>query len=113
MIPNFYARSKFSSTWCLNGFFIIPPCILEWTLYSFIIFRENSGRNGSIISQATSARYSVEQKDDLKLSLRVSRHEEVFQVNLIFVEPSKNVLHWNMHFGIFVTIRVITFVTTA
>ncbi|KAM3726779.1 Chromatin assembly factor 1 subunit [Dirofilaria immitis] len=37
--------------------------------------KESSGRNGSIISQATSTRYSVEQKDDLKLSLRVSRHE--------------------------------------
>uniref|UniRef100_A0A915PZI2 Bm8830 n=1 Tax=Setaria digitata TaxID=48799 RepID=A0A915PZI2_9BILA len=37
--------------------------------------KESSGRNGSIISQATSTRYSVEQKDDLKLSLRVSRQE--------------------------------------
>ncbi|EFO22405.1 hypothetical protein LOAG_06084 [Loa loa] len=37
--------------------------------------KDSSGRNGSIISQATSTRYSVEQKDDLKLSLRVSRHE--------------------------------------
>ncbi|KAL3981667.1 hypothetical protein ACH3XW_43985 [Acanthocheilonema viteae] len=37
--------------------------------------KESSGRNGNIISQATSTRYSVEQKDDLKLSLRVSRHE--------------------------------------
>ncbi|KAK6109857.1 hypothetical protein QQG55_37640 [Brugia pahangi] len=37
--------------------------------------KESSGRNGSIISQATSTRYSVEQKDDLKLSLRVSRHK--------------------------------------
>uniref|UniRef100_A0A8R1TVP0 Uncharacterized protein n=1 Tax=Onchocerca volvulus TaxID=6282 RepID=A0A8R1TVP0_ONCVO len=37
--------------------------------------KESSSRNGSIISQATSTRYSVEQKDDLKLSLRVSRHE--------------------------------------
>ncbi|EJW70873.1 hypothetical protein WUBG_18220 [Wuchereria bancrofti] len=46
-----------------------------------MIFRESSGRNGSIISQAASTMYSVEQKDDLKLSLRVSRHEHGYHMN--------------------------------
>ncbi|CAG9535672.1 unnamed protein product [Cercopithifilaria johnstoni] len=43
--------------------------------------KESSGRNGSIISQATSTRYSVEQKDDLKLSLRVSGHKVSSEAN--------------------------------
>ncbi|VDM91685.1 unnamed protein product [Litomosoides sigmodontis] len=43
--------------------------------------KEGLGRSGSIISQTTSTRYSVEQKDDLKLSLRVSRHEVSFPID--------------------------------
>lgn len=53
----------------------IPSPAYRRASTSFASSRNRSHRNGNIASGTASPRYSVEQKDDLRLSLRVSKHE--------------------------------------
>ncbi|VDN00997.1 unnamed protein product [Thelazia callipaeda] len=65
---------------CLESPILSPP--YRRLSNPVVSSKESSGRNGNIISQATSTGYSVKQKNNLKLSLRVSRRNARSEENV-------------------------------